>query len=188
MRCYCPPDTWFEIWALVVWGRAHYLSVTEALHNIKSSRVSGEETFCFFETWMPEWGLNPPSPTFQAGSLNHCARGPRPSFSHCCHKLPYITIMMVNYICYCGTHSRHKTLNQRCRRCSSIEQRFGIAGRPTICLFCHGCRKVESHSVVSRPYSKTDEMYLLFSWYYKLNVFFLKLQFTSFWYTCIHGI
>ena len=44
--------------------------VTVAPHNIESLRVSGEETFCFFETWRPEWGSNPRSRTFQAGSFN----------------------------------------------------------------------------------------------------------------------
>ena len=34
------------------------------------------ETFCLFETWRPEWGANPRSPTFQAGSFNDCARVP----------------------------------------------------------------------------------------------------------------
>ena len=37
-----PPDTGFEIWALAVWGRARYLSVTEAPHNTD------------FHTWMGE--------------------------------------------------------------------------------------------------------------------------------------
>ena len=45
MRWYCPPDTIFEIRALAVRGRARYLSVTEAPHNIESLRVRGEETF-----------------------------------------------------------------------------------------------------------------------------------------------
>ena len=52
------------------------LSVTEAPHNIESLRVSWEETFCFFETWTPEWGSNARSPTFQAGSFNRCTRAP----------------------------------------------------------------------------------------------------------------
>ena len=34
MRWHCPPDTWFKIHALVIWGRALYLSVTEVPHNI----------------------------------------------------------------------------------------------------------------------------------------------------------
>ena len=66
MRWHCPPDTGFEIRVMVVWGRARYLSVTEAPHNTEYLRVSGKETFCFFETWMTEWGSNPRSPTFLA--------------------------------------------------------------------------------------------------------------------------
>ena len=45
VRWHRPPDTWFEIRALAVWGRARYLSVTEAPHNIESVRLSGKETF-----------------------------------------------------------------------------------------------------------------------------------------------
>ena len=47
MRWHCPPDTGFEIRALMVWGRARYLSATEVPHNIESLRVSGEEISCF---------------------------------------------------------------------------------------------------------------------------------------------
>ena len=64
----------FEIRALAVWGRARYLSVTEADHNIETKHVSGEETFHFCEAWRPEWGSNPRSPTFQAGSSYHYTR------------------------------------------------------------------------------------------------------------------
>ena len=49
------------------------LFVTEAPHNTESLRVSSKETFCFFETWMPERRTNPPSPT---ASTN--APGPPP--------------------------------------------------------------------------------------------------------------
>ena len=76
MRCHCPPDTGFTIRTLAVWGRARYLSVTEALRNIESLRVSREERF-FFE--MPERGLRPRPPTFRAGSfmhVKHCTRPP----------------------------------------------------------------------------------------------------------------
>ena len=37
---------------------------------------AGKKLF-FFETWMPERGSKPRSPTFQAGSFNHCT-GPTP--------------------------------------------------------------------------------------------------------------
>ena len=38
--------------------------------------IEREETICFLETWRQEWGSNPRSPTFQAGSFNHCTRAP----------------------------------------------------------------------------------------------------------------
>ena len=47
-----------------------YFSVTEALHNIESLRVSREETFYFFEPWIAERGSNRRSPAFQAGSFS----------------------------------------------------------------------------------------------------------------------
>ena len=76
MRWHCPTDTELEIRAPAVWGRACYLSVTEASHNMQCLLVCGKETFCFFETLMPERGSSPRSPTFQAGSFNHCTRTP----------------------------------------------------------------------------------------------------------------
>ena len=65
-----------KIRVLAVWGRARYFSVTEVPHNIEFLRVSGEETFCFFGTWRPEWGSNQRAPNFQAGSFNHWTRAP----------------------------------------------------------------------------------------------------------------
>ena len=50
------------------------LSVKKAPYNITSSRVNGEATFCFFESWRPKWGSN--KRTVQAGSFNHCTRVP----------------------------------------------------------------------------------------------------------------
>ena len=76
IRWHCPPDTGFEIRALAVWGRARYISVMEVSNSINSLRVSREEILCFFENWRSEWGSNPCSATFQAGSFNHCTRAP----------------------------------------------------------------------------------------------------------------
>ena len=84
MRWHCPPDTEVKIWAMAVWNRARYLSVTEAPH-ITSERG---ETFRFFATCMPEQGSNPWSPTLQAGSFNHCTRAPAN-----CHRLPSNAIL-----------------------------------------------------------------------------------------------
>ena len=47
-----PSDTGFEIRAL--WGRARYLSVAEAFHNI-SLRVSGKETCCLSRGFTPRY-------------------------------------------------------------------------------------------------------------------------------------
>ena len=102
MRWHCPPDTGFEIRAMAVWGRARYLSFTKALHNIESLRVSGEETFCFFETWRSEWGSSPRSPTFQAGGFN---QGPRP------HLLKHTTTLF--------SLSDHDILSREWSYCSS---------------------------------------------------------------------
>ena len=52
--------------------RPSTLPFMEALHNTESLRGDGVETFCFFETRIPERGTNSRSPTFQAGSFNHC--------------------------------------------------------------------------------------------------------------------
>ena len=50
LRWHCPPDTGFEIRALAVWGRARYLSVTEAPHNTDFHTWMGKIFFCFFQT------------------------------------------------------------------------------------------------------------------------------------------
>ena len=64
LRWHCPPDTGFEIRALAVWGRARYLSVTEAPHNTDFHTWMEKKHFCFFETaetgsyvnkWMVYW-------------------------------------------------------------------------------------------------------------------------------------
>ena len=50
LRWHFPPDTGFEIRALAVWGRARYLSVTEAPHNTDFHTWMGKKHFCFFQT------------------------------------------------------------------------------------------------------------------------------------------
>ena len=96
MNWHCPPNTGFEIRVLAVWGRARYLSVTEASHNIESLRMSGE-FFCFFKTWRPEWGSKPRSPTFQAGRFN---QGPRPTWSVANQVSHVLTIIMWLTFCW----------------------------------------------------------------------------------------
>ena len=85
----------FNIRALVVWGRARYLSVTEASPNTESLRVSGGKTF--FEIRMPERETNPRSQTFQAAFTT--APGPRPNPTET-HRLQYNFILLVIDQCF----------------------------------------------------------------------------------------
>ena len=55
--------------------RTRYLSVTEAPHNFIFTSEQGINIL-FFETWMPASGINPRSPTFQAGSFSLFTRVP----------------------------------------------------------------------------------------------------------------
>ena len=50
VRWHCPPDTGFEMRALAVWGRARYLSVTEAPHNTEFYERMEKKHCCFFQT------------------------------------------------------------------------------------------------------------------------------------------
>ena len=75
----------------------HATSRSQRLSTILNLlRVSGEETCCFFETWRPEWGSSPRSPTFQAGSFNHCTRAPpyKEKLSCSCRKNPRILSLL----------------------------------------------------------------------------------------------
>ena len=70
----CPPDTGYEIRALAVWGRARYLSVTEAPHNTDFHTWMGKKHFCFFQT--AEAGNRTPSSGVKGSGANHYPRAP----------------------------------------------------------------------------------------------------------------
>ena len=75
LRWHCPPDTRFEIRALAVWGRARYLSVTEAPHNTDFHTWMGKKHFfCFFQT--AETGNWTPSSGVKGSGANHYPRAP----------------------------------------------------------------------------------------------------------------
>ena len=63
---HCPPDTVFEIRALTFWGWARYLLAT-GIGSPQYWIFASEQgiNISLFETWMPELGANPRSPTFQ---------------------------------------------------------------------------------------------------------------------------
>ena len=74
MRWHCPPDTGFEIRSLAVWGRARYLSVTEAPHNTDFHTWMGKKHFCFFQT--AETGNRTPNSGVKGSGANHYPRAP----------------------------------------------------------------------------------------------------------------
>ena len=74
LRWHCPPDTGFEIRALAVWGRARYLSVTEAPHNTNFHTWMGKKQFCFFQT--AETGNRTPDYGVKGSGANHYPRAP----------------------------------------------------------------------------------------------------------------
>ena len=74
LRWHCPPDTGFEIRALAVWGRARYLSVTEAARNTDFHTWMGKKHFCFFQT--AESGNRTPNSGVKGSGANHYPRAP----------------------------------------------------------------------------------------------------------------
>ena len=74
VRWHCPPDTGFEIRALAVWGRARYLSVTEALHNTEFYTWVGKKYFCFFQT--AETGNWTSNSGVKGSGANHYPKAP----------------------------------------------------------------------------------------------------------------
>ena len=78
LRWHCPPDTGFEIRALAVWGRARYLSVTEAPHNTNFHTWMGKKQFCFFQT--AETGNRTPDSGVKGSGANHYPRDQQHQF------------------------------------------------------------------------------------------------------------
>ena len=74
LRWHCPPDTGFEIRALADWGRARYLSVTEALHNTDFHTWMEKKHFCFFQT--AETGNRTTNSGVKGSGANHYSRAP----------------------------------------------------------------------------------------------------------------
>ena len=57
-----------------VWGRARYLSVTEAPHNTNFHTWMGKKQFCFFQT--AETGSRTPDSGVKGSGANHYPRAP----------------------------------------------------------------------------------------------------------------
>ena len=75
LRWRCPLDTGFEIRTLAVWGRARYLSATEAPHTANFHTWMGKKHFfCFFQT--AENGNRTPNSGVEGSGANHYSRAP----------------------------------------------------------------------------------------------------------------
>ena len=74
LRWHCPPDTEFEIRALAVWGRARYLSVTEAPRNTDFYTWMEKKHLCFFQT--AETGNRTPNSGVKGSGTNYYHRAP----------------------------------------------------------------------------------------------------------------
>ena len=94
LRWHCPPDTGFEIRTLAVWGRARYLSVTEAPHYTNFHTWMGKKHFCFFQT--AETGNRTPDSGVKGSGANHYPRAPAPTQFKSKHKAPSASLS-------CGT-------------------------------------------------------------------------------------
>ena len=81
LRWHCPPVTGFEIRALAVWGRARYLSVTEASHNTDFHTWMGKKHFCFSQT-AESGNRTANSGVKGSGATNHYPRAPAQLIHH----------------------------------------------------------------------------------------------------------
>ena len=151
LRWHCPPDTGFEIQALAVWGRARYLSVTEAPHDIDFHTWMGKKHFCFFQ--IAETGNWTPVSGVKGSGANHYPRAPAQNIRHnnaavrkhsvftqCCRASvedcgSTLKQHWVNAMCLHKVYSRHSDelmLGQRRRRLTSIESSNGLQRWPNI--------------------------------------------------------
>ena len=84
MRWHCPPDTGIEIRALAVWGRARYLSVTEAPHNTEFHTWMGKKHFLSLKP--PRPGTEPRTLAWKAAVLTTTLGPPPWHLTVYCHK------------------------------------------------------------------------------------------------------
>ena len=108
LRWHCPPDTGFEIRALAVWGRARYLSVTEAPHNTNFHTWMGKKHFCFFQT--AETGNRTPDSGVKGSGANHYPRAPAQHHNRARHNV---------YFFQHSPHYEHYFIHSRCRLMNS---------------------------------------------------------------------
>ena len=97
LRWHCPPDTGFEIRALAVWGRARYLSVTEAPHNTDFHTWMRKKHFCFFQT--AETGNRTPNSGVKGSGANHYPRAPAHCWCKACSH--WLHLLVLDWLLFC---------------------------------------------------------------------------------------
>ena len=119
LRWHCPPDTGFEIRALAVWGRARYLSVTEAPHNTNFHTWMGKKHFCFFQT--AETGNRTPNSGVKGSGANHYPRAPALHTQKALHLWNHKLCWGVNgYICKLPLFFRKNGFLLNCVLCEYV--------------------------------------------------------------------
>ena len=105
--CHFPLDTWFEIQTLEVWGRARYLSVTEAPHNTSFTSGWGRNVFVSFKP--PRPGNEPRTLAWEAAVLI-TTLGPPPISTNIEHLHKNISIWFASS----QRPNKHRTLILHC--------------------------------------------------------------------------
>ena len=114
LRWHCHPDTGFEIRALAVWGRACYLSITEAPHNTDFQTWMGKKHFLFFQTVETE--NRTPNSGVKGSGANHYPRAP--ALYHKILFRPYI------YICFHANFRLNKIPPKLVTSCCRLRYSF----------------------------------------------------------------
>ena len=87
VKWHCPPDTGFEIWALVVWGQARYLSVTEVPQNIEYLQVRRGKNIFFLWNLKARVGFEPASSDFPSRQETALTFNPLPLHNECIFRI-----------------------------------------------------------------------------------------------------
>ena len=145
LRWHCPPDTAFEFRALAVWGRARYLSVTEAPRNTDFHTWMGKKHFCFFKP--PSPGTEPRTLAWKAAVLTTTLGPPPRRLKYSMLPIPYWpgSIFFSNRKWL--RHTNHNTTHNIhtrpfCARCGLYSGRCAKTTATTLILLVLACRQL----------------------------------------------
>ena len=144
LRWHCPPDTGFEIRSLAVWGRARYLSVTEAPHNTDFHTWMGKKHFCFFET--AETGNRTPNSGVKGSGANHYPRAPALHIKYSSPSRKLRQRLRAEYFFWCNIFMNfiffHYVIHILLLRCHDIETNPGPNNPTELSIYCLNIRSL----------------------------------------------